>query len=194
MYSGLRKDLNVFSIALTGSKRVRIKLCQGYVALVDDEDRHLVEGSHWMAQVIYRRDMSIKNVYAVRHKGIRYLHRTVLGVTDRDICVDPRNFNGLDCRRENLRLATKLENGRNRRLAFSSSTGLKGVRTYANNSKFGASIYKEGVSYFLGNFDTAEDAARAYDNAARRLHGDFACTNFGSEEKFSNWLNKSNGA
>ena len=40
-----------------------------------------------------------------------------------------------------------------------------------------ASISDRGKLIFLGVYETAEDAARAYDDAARRLHGDAAVTN-----------------
>jgi hypothetical protein len=35
------------------------------------------------------------------------------------------------------------------------------------------------VRILLGYFDSEADAAKAYDNAARKLHGDFAILNFG---------------
>ena len=57
-------------------------------------------------------------------------------------------------------------------------SGLKGVWPHKLTGRFGARIQHLGIRYHLGYYDTAEAAARAYDEAAQRLHGEFACVNF----------------
>ena len=59
---------------------------------------------------------------------------------------------------------------------WKSNTGYKGVRLFKN--KWGARIQVKGERKFLGLFNTAEEAAKAYDVAAMELHGEFANLNF----------------
>lgn len=91
---------------------------------------------------------------------------------------DHINGNQLDNRRSNLRIATKQENGRNSRKKRSGTrTRYKGVGI-ARGGKFVARIKADREQIRLGRFDTEEEAARAYDAAARRYHGEFARLNF----------------
>jgi len=74
----------------------------------------------------------------------------------------------------NLRPATSAQNMQNKGVRKDSSTGLKGVRFHKPTGKFIASIRANHKGYYLGLFDLAKDAKAAYDEAAARLHGDYA--------------------
>lgn len=92
------------------------------------------------------------------------------------VLVDHVNGDRLDHRRENLRLASCQENACNSRRKRGSSR-YKGVHWHARRQKWNAMI-RGGESRHLGLFTTEEEAALAYDAAARLLHGAFACLNF----------------
>lgn len=86
--------------------------------------------------------------------------------------IDHINGDRLDDRIINLREATNAENCRNRKCRSNNKSGLKGVATarYA----FNASISKDGKTIQLGRFQSSLEAKRAYDEAALKLHGEFA--------------------
>jgi hypothetical protein len=84
--------------------------------------------------------------------------------------IDHTNRNPLDCRRENLRFSSRNQNNANSETK--SDSGFRGV--YKHNKKWKAIV---GETY-LGVFETAEKAARAYDVVAKKKFGEFAILNF----------------
>ncbi len=142
-------------------------------AVVDDCDTILLSKMNWSAC------KGRKTFYAYASiNGKRVLmHRLILRVTGSKNHVDHKNGNGLDNRRENLRVCTITENNINRGAYKNNRVGLKGVNPF-KNGKFGARITIGGKLSYLGIFNTAEDAGKAYDKAAKIYHGEFANLNF----------------
>lgn len=96
--------------------------------------------------------------------------------------IDHRNNDGHDNRWRNLRHATRTQNGRNIRRASRNTSGYIGVyyddKTPRSLKRWHAQIRDNDGKYKnLGRFHTAEEAARVRDEAARRLHGEFAVLN-----------------
>jgi hypothetical protein len=85
--------------------------------------------------------------------------------------VDHANGDRSDNRAENLREATKSQNGANKRVC---RDGLKGASFCERAGKWRASLRKDGKFHHIGLFDTAEAAHAAYVAAARQHHGEFA--------------------
>ena len=86
---------------------------------------------------------------------------------------------GLDNRKQNLRICTQAENNLNRRrVTFPGKTSrFKGVCWSKYDNAWLASIKRDYVTHTLGLFADEADAAMAYDKAALELHGEFARTN-----------------
>jgi hypothetical protein len=103
------------------------------------------------------------------------LHRAIMGARA-DQVVDHRNGNGLDCRRENLRLTDGRGNAQNRRRICGRALP-KGVALHKQTGRYEAYIRQAGQKIHLGLFDTPEAAAQMYDLAALRMFGEFANTN-----------------
>lgn len=113
------------------------------------------------------------------------LHRVVMArILGRELMrhelVDHIDRDKLNNRRENLRLATNSENMFNTELPAHNTTGYKGV--YRNSAAcklpYQAAITHNRRKIYLGSFADPQDAARAYDEAARRLAGEFHRGNF----------------
>lgn len=88
--------------------------------------------------------------------------------------VDHKNGNSLDNRISNLRTCTYSQNSMNRKAQ--GELGLKGVTRF--NGKFMSRTYKSGKCYYLGLYESAMEAGLAYDDKAKKLHGEFATLNF----------------
>lgn len=122
----------------------------------------------------------VGNYWKVSYKNIKYMaHRLawfyVTGVWPKEQ-IDHINNNPLDNSWNNLREATASQNLANKPPQKNSTTKLKGV-SY-DRGKIRADITYQNKLYFLGFFDTLEEAAKAYDNKAIDFYAEFAYLNF----------------
>lgn len=147
-----------------------ILLFGGEVALVDDCDFQRASRFSWFLT-------SGPILYAQRKQGRKniLLHREIMDAPA-GLYVDHINGNGLDNRRENLRLCTAKENIWNQRRRTKNTSGFKGVNK--SGGMWRARIKVNNQEIPLGCYEDATEAARAYDYAAKKYFGEFARTNF----------------
>lgn len=110
------------------------------------------------------------------HGTLYYAHRLAwLYVTGEwPAQVDHENNRRGDNWWTNLRLATHQQNVLNAKLAKNNTSGRKGVYWHHGASKWSASIMLNGRSNYLGLFESLDDAATAYMNAAMAAQPEFA--------------------
>jgi hypothetical protein len=151
-----------------------ITLSRSGVALVDDEDFERASASGpWHLHTSRGRSYA---VHSVTSTSKRWLHRIIAGAGVGQE-VDHLNGDGLDNRRANLRLCTHAENGRNRaKQRPPASSKYKGVSRYHDRWRATIGIGNHKLRS-LGYFKTEDEAADAYDVAAKELFGEFARVN-----------------
>lgn len=156
------------------TERAEVQLSQDLIAIVDIEDYERISQFKWSAT----RLGNGWGYYAIRRNGntSQLMHRFILNLQSGDPSVDHINMDGLDNRKNNLRLATSTDQRANLR-NYGGSSQYKGVYWNKSRGKWIAQIYKDGKHIQLGSFNVEKDAAKAYDEEAKKLFGTFARVN-----------------
>lgn len=153
---------------------------EALMALVDAEDFPLVSKYKWCVggKTVKGREWGYAYASAKNSRKSLLMHRLIMNPQD-GICVDHINGNRLDNRKANLRLCNRSENMRNR----GPNRGRKYKGVYrASKNRFRALICVNHKLMHVGTFSSEEEAAKAYDEAAIKLHGEFVCLNFPDEK------------
>ena len=150
----------------------RAELKPGLFLLYDEQDESHFQSRKWHAMRSGRTWYAAHKPWKSAHV---FFHNLVMPPTDW-LMVDHINRDGLDCRRENLRLVTKAQNMRNRRINKNNTSGFKGV-TKVSRNRWRAQIRVDGVDYRGRLWPDPEMAAREYDLMSRAYHGQYGATN-----------------
>jgi hypothetical protein len=147
---------------------------------VDLCDMHLLIDRKWArtaAGYLRGRDsVASAKARGLSHARMEFLHRVIMAPPE-GMLVDHINHDILDNRRCNLRVTTNAGNTINRRAPLG-VCGYRGVTHARSEGQFVAQISVGNRLRYLGQFSTKEDAARAYDAAAREFYGALARLNF----------------
>lgn len=154
-----------------------VPLTRGHYATISAVDAGAVGQFNWCVLSLPQATYAQRNRRLLDgRKSPQTLHRFIGELMGLSLSndVDHENRNGLDCRRSNLRDATRTQNLCNTKLRSDSSSGVKGVCWDRRSGKWLARIQRDGRCRNLGYFPDIESAAEARMEAARQLHGAFA--------------------
>lgn len=156
----------------------KIPLTQDKFAVIDNIDYTFLMQWKWCFNNVYAVRNSRKSDGLDRYKII-YMRRIILirklGHLDFQY-TDHKNHNKLDNRRDNLRPASGTQNAGNRK-ARQGTSKFKGVCWFKRDKKWIVYIRLNGGRKHLGLFTDEIEAAKAYNEAAKKYFGEFACLN-----------------
>lgn len=158
---------------------IEIPITKGQTAIIDDEDYGKISPFQWCCH---------GDGYAARgyHENgkvvILKMHHAVFGKPPAGYVIDHINGNKLDNRKCNLRLVTQQQNCFNSKKRIAPVSGkkpsrFKGVGWRENRKKWRSRITFNGKRYYLGQYETEEEAALAYNKAAKSFFGEYAKLN-----------------
>lgn len=150
-----------------------IPLTQGKSTIVDDDDYEILSQHRWV--FLAKTGYAYRSEYAPR-KTV-YMHRQILGVTDRRTDVDHINGDKLDNRKSNLRAVTRSQNQQNQKIHREGRhVGVQQRINKGNRIALFAQICFQGKVYYLGTYPNEKTAGESFMLAQNLLKRGFEPT------------------
>ncbi len=142
---------------------------------VDDEDYAWLNLYQWNVKT-WKKDSKVLYARTIPSQGRIPMHRMLFPEHNK---IDHIDGNGLNNQRNNLRLVTSVQNQMNiRKRGNNFTSSYKGVYWNKERKKWQVGIRINNKSIFLGRFNSEIEGAKAYDEKAKELFGEYACLNF----------------
>lgn len=135
-------------------------------ALIDLEDIDKVKDRIWYMSNGYAKSNKSSLGNAIK------LHRLIIDCPD-DKVVDHINHNGLDNRKENLRICTQHQNCMNKSKRVNNTSGITGVSWDKESNKWKSQIAINNRKINLGRYSTKEEAIRVRQEAEIEYYGEY---------------------
>ena len=156
----------------------QIKLSQGKVAFVDDEDYEYLNQFRWYACKAHLRDayyVSRSERIEGKRKTIK-MHREIMNAP-KGMDVDHKDGDGLNNQRSNLRVCTRSQNIINSKKVIGTTSKYIGVSWSVSHNRWRVYLRVNNKQKFLGQFKTELEAGIIYNIVARRYYGEFVRPN-----------------
>lgn len=145
-----------------------------YVALVDDEDFESLNQFRWSVTIRKNIRYAFRNVRINNKRTVILLHNQILNCKK----IDHKDHDGLNNQKINLRKCTSVQNQMNQMKHIFFSSKFKGVSWFKPKKKWRVTICLNKKQTHIGYFSNEIEAAKSYDEAAKKYFKEFAYLNF----------------
>jgi hypothetical protein len=159
-----------------------IPLTNNEFTIVDDENFDRFSKYKWHLDKRGRRLYAKRDIVIEEKRTTIYMHQEII-IVPNGLEIDHKNSNGLDNRKENLRICNRTQNNGNRRKRLNCSSKYKGVSWNNGKKKWQSAITVYGKTMYLGRFNDEIKAAEVYDDKAIEIFGEFSRLNFPERKK-----------
>ena len=121
-------------------------------------------------ETLFYREIKFNKTIYKAHRLAYYMYH---GIDPRNNEIDHKDRNGLNNKINNLRLATRSDNCKNRSMAGNNTSGVTGVYWHKRSGKWGAQIKWNGKQKHIGYFVNKEDAKQVRKEAEKKYFGEF---------------------
>lgn len=176
LFTRAKQSFTCLAFFILQNMAKEIELTLGKYALVDDEDYVKLLRCKWHCNLLNGKYYAGTCIKIGGKWTIISMHRYIMK-PKKVVYVDHINGDSLDNRKENLRYCTKAENNMNRLKNLNNTSGYKGVIWNKLAKKWQSQIKYDNKLLYIGVYSNIIDAAKAYNEAAIKYHGEFANLN-----------------